>query len=199
MTDLVNFDRIRGFLRTIYWRRKFLAHRDGQRRALNPHADGRLFRSPKADTDILGIPAIVLQPTPASPPMDEDEFPFSHDLRDLTPSPSPPGSPTSSADQRPVTHQDSRTSPSLSVSGHVWPRQHSRAGSLLSSEDAHRRSPSLADSDDQIAVLEQMDHSIWGGKSAMRRHPALANPVRYDARSRRSREERRRSGRRERR
>jgi hypothetical protein len=41
VTDLVNFDRVRGFLRTIYWRRKFLAHREGQRRALNIHADGK--------------------------------------------------------------------------------------------------------------------------------------------------------------
>lgn len=38
VTDLVNFDRVRGFLRTIYWRRKFLAHRDEHRRRL--HADG---------------------------------------------------------------------------------------------------------------------------------------------------------------
>ena len=44
VTDLVNFDRVRGFLRTIYWRRKFLAHRDEKRRILNGHGEGKLPR-----------------------------------------------------------------------------------------------------------------------------------------------------------
>ena len=46
VTDLVNFDRVRGFLRTIYWRRKFLAHRDEQRRILNGHGEGKISRTP---------------------------------------------------------------------------------------------------------------------------------------------------------
>jgi hypothetical protein len=46
VTDLVNFDRVRGFLRTIYWRRKFLAHRDEQRRILNGHGEGKMFGAP---------------------------------------------------------------------------------------------------------------------------------------------------------
>jgi hypothetical protein len=41
VTDLVNFDRVRGFLRTIYWRRKFLAHRENQQRTLNGHGEGQ--------------------------------------------------------------------------------------------------------------------------------------------------------------
>jgi hypothetical protein len=45
VTDLVNFDRVRGFLRTIYWRRKFLAHRDEQRRVLNGHGEGKFSRT----------------------------------------------------------------------------------------------------------------------------------------------------------
>jgi hypothetical protein len=45
VTDLVNFDRVRGFLRTIYWRRKFLAHRDEQRRILNGHGEGNFSRT----------------------------------------------------------------------------------------------------------------------------------------------------------
>jgi hypothetical protein len=33
VTDLVNLDRVKGLLRTIYWRRQFLQARDERRRA----------------------------------------------------------------------------------------------------------------------------------------------------------------------
>lgn len=40
VTDLVNLDRVRGLLRTVYWRRRFLASRDVKRRTLNAEAEG---------------------------------------------------------------------------------------------------------------------------------------------------------------
>nr|XP_019045668.1 high-affinity cell membrane calcium channel [Kwoniella bestiolae CBS 10118]OCF24598.1 high-affinity cell membrane calcium channel [Kwoniella bestiolae CBS 10118] len=45
VTDLVNLDRVRGLLRTIYWRRRFLASRDERRRTLNAEAEGALPES----------------------------------------------------------------------------------------------------------------------------------------------------------
>lgn len=156
VTDLVNLDRVRGLLRTIYWRRRFLARRDERRRTLNAEAEG--------------IPAIVLEPTPATPPLDDDPNPF-YEVN-IVPSPSPPGSrhtsPSASPEvrsaplrtQSPELHGalggwhtgDStlgaasgfRHSPSLSVS--TMPRHSgapamSRRGSsasMLSEDDAHR-------------------------------------------------------------
>ncbi|WWC62542.1 uncharacterized protein I303_105138 [Kwoniella dejecticola CBS 10117] len=147
VTDLVNLDRVRGLLRTIYWRRRFLASRDERRRTLNAEAEG--------------IPAIVLEPMPATPPLEElDRNPF-HDislsrererqpaagLREITPSPpqSRSSSPTHSLSHSPeipgstgsqshplspeVTFNNpavSRHSPALSVgsTGNTRPRSH---------------------------------------------------------------------------
>ena len=124
MTDLVNLDRVRGLLRTIYWRRRFLAHREEQRRVLNAESEG--------------IPAIILDPTPASPPLDENPF-------ERISTPSPPGTPGFNPSQRPLDFSrgwsGARNSPSLSASGYPRPsvsRQLSNA-SMLSSEDAHNR------------------------------------------------------------
>lgn len=156
VTDLVNLDRVRGLLRTIYWRRRFLARRDERRRTLNAEAEG--------------IPAIVLEPTPATPPMDDDPDPF-HEA-DIAPSPSPPASRRSSPSASPELRGTPlrtqfpdlaqgalaswtgggavapgagfRHSPSLSVS--TTPRLSGAAGlsrrgsgaSMLSEDDAHR-------------------------------------------------------------
>jgi hypothetical protein len=57
--DLVNLDRVRGLLKTVYWRRRFIQHRDQQKRTLNAEADG--------------IPAIVLEPIGSSPEIDFDD------------------------------------------------------------------------------------------------------------------------------
>ncbi|OCF43572.1 high-affinity cell membrane calcium channel [Kwoniella heveanensis CBS 569] len=65
VTDLVSLDRVRGLLRTIYWRRRFLAGREERRRQLNAESEG--------------IPAIVIEPMPSTPPMEElveDRNPF---------------------------------------------------------------------------------------------------------------------------
>lgn len=40
VTDLVNLDRVRGLLRTIYWRKRFLATRDARKLTLNAEAEG---------------------------------------------------------------------------------------------------------------------------------------------------------------
>lgn len=146
VTDLVNLDRVRGLLRTIYWRRRFLARRDERRRTLNAEAEG--------------IPAIVLEPTPATPPLDDDPNPF-YEVN-IVPSPSPPGSrhtsPSASPEirsaplrtQSPELHgalgagSGFRHSPSLSVSTtprHSGAPAMSRRGSsasMLSEDDAHR-------------------------------------------------------------
>lgn len=145
VTDLVNLDRVRGLLRTIYWRRRFLASRDERRRTLNAQAEG--------------IPAIVLDPIPASPPMDDDPNPF-QDI-DLARSPSPPGSriPSPEPHSTPFVRGTSPDytaenamlggrgrgyghSPTLSVS--TLPRmsglsRRSSNASMLSEEDAHNR------------------------------------------------------------
>lgn len=152
VTDLVNLDRVRGLLRTIYWRRRFLRSRDERRRILNAEAQG--------------IPAIVLEPTPATPPMDQDDgYPFT-DV-DISRSPSPPGSrnstPSPSPEMRPsLLHSGSspevgsgmggtlgaefgggnRHSPSLSVntSPKFSTGRRTSGGSMLSEDYAHNRS-----------------------------------------------------------
>lgn len=141
VTDLVNLDRVRGLLRTTYWRRRFLANRAERKRTLNAEAEG--------------IPAIVLEPTPASPPTDDGNT-FSKTAsmtipRDRTPS--PPGSPSSSPSASPdlrgrdlqtpdiafTPRMTSRHSPSLSViTGGQMARRNSTS-SMLSSDDAHHR------------------------------------------------------------
>ena len=144
VTDLVNLDRVRGLLRTVYWRKRFLVSRDERRRTLNAQAEG--------------IPAIVLEPTPASPPLNDDPNPF-HDI-DISRSPSPSNSrtetPSSSPDLRTLPHMRSRTqspdldhstlgdgyrhSPSLSVTTLGGAKMSRRTSdiSMLSEEDAHR-------------------------------------------------------------
>lgn len=166
VTDLVNFDRVRGFLRTIYWRKKFLAYRDDRKRTLNAEADGKFCQicvKHLLGAHVTGIPAIVLQPTPATPPMD-DEDPFNDDSRDLAPSPSPPPSPARSPDLYASPQHAGRMSPSLSVS--TQPRHRKLSGSsMLSSDHAHNRnSPSLENAEDGQDIFDSMATSMWGGK-----------------------------------
>ncbi|KAL7424030.1 calcium channel protein [Cryptotrichosporon argae] len=127
VTDLVNLDRVRGLLRTIYWRRRFLAARDEKRRTLALHAEG--------------IPAIVLEPTPLTPPT----------LINASPAVS-----LESADQRSTQGHSPALSPS--PQGPVLSR-HVSNSSMLSSEDAHRREPV------QESVMDEpVDDSVgvWG-------------------------------------
>ena len=142
VTDLVNLDRVRGLLKTIYWRRRFLAYRDERRRTLNAEA--------------MGIPAIVLDPTPSSPPDGRDPFEeeiisddghnsYGHGSR----SSSRERSPSLSPETRHAQLSDSRGSqgvgighrPSLSVGSQPRPslQRSVSDGSMLSSEDAHYR------------------------------------------------------------
>ena len=134
VTDLVNLDRVRGLLRTVYWRRKFLASRDDRRRTLNAEAEG--------------IPAIVLEPTPATPPWSETN-PFENaSVGKRTPSPPPSRTPSSSPQVRSGASHSPDTGlvanqrfPSLSPRSQPRPslnRQLSNS-SMLSSEDAHYR------------------------------------------------------------
>ncbi|ORY24315.1 high-affinity cell membrane calcium channel [Naematelia encephala] len=148
VTDLVNLDRVRGLLRTIYWRRRFLASRDERRRTLNAEAEG--------------IPAIVLEPMPATPPKDGDhdayDHPLAHDMTTPSPPPPPPiltqdlsSSQSHSPEMRTVSlgHSPdvsfslSRPSPSLSPSSQHYSRpslgRQLSNSSMLSSEDAHYR------------------------------------------------------------
>lgn len=112
--------------------------------------------------DASGIPAIVLEPTPATPPHD-----FSNPFEPTQPdhsypyaqTPSPPRSKSSSPSQSPESRSmplyspeagtgiiaaPAGRSPSLSIGPGVQPRrslarQPSTSSSMLSSEDAHRR------------------------------------------------------------
>ncbi|OCF72967.1 high-affinity cell membrane calcium channel [Kwoniella mangroviensis CBS 8886] len=179
VTDLVNLGRVRGLLRTIYWRRRFLASRDERRRTLNAEAEG--------------IPAIVLEPMPATPPLDEiDRNPFHNlpgELRETTPSPpqSRMSSPTPSPEVLSTgTHSHplspdlsfnnnasmSRHSPALSVSSTTGnrPTHQSRPslgrqtsnGSMLSSEDAHYRRESPTEEFIADDYFDSMATSVWG-------------------------------------
>lgn len=102
VTDLVNLDRVRGLLRTIYCRRRYLRLRDEQRRAIN---------------EANGIPAIVLEPIEASPSDDGDDDMDPFDRGDFTLPESPTSSRRSSPGPSPYLHSlDVRHhSPSLSV------------------------------------------------------------------------------------
>lgn len=130
------------------------------------------YRHLYAGAEPLGIPAIVLEPTPATPPMDDDENPFGDDTnRDLAPSPSPPSSPRHSPDLRAGSaYHDGRASPSLSVSGTSQPRSRKLSGgSMLSSDDARdRRSMSMDEPEDRQVVYDSMATSVWGGEHSFR-------------------------------
>ena len=157
VTDLVNLDRVRGLLRTIYWRRRFLDSREETRRTLNAEAEGQArLRSPMSTSlTVSGIPAIVLEPIPATPPLFDGDNPFDQVYdRDLSPSPpsSHRTSPNNSPHARSVSLHSPEVglginahlghSPSLSVAGRParssLSRQHSNS-SMLSSDDAHYR------------------------------------------------------------
>ena len=138
VTDLVNLDRVRGLLRTVYWRRRFLTSRDERRRILNAEAEG--------------IPAIVLEPMLATPPQEERD-PFDHtgdQTMSSASSPKSPGpgsmTPSSEYGSGPVHNRETslgaiRHSPSLSVGSQPRAslRRHPSDSSMLSWEDAHNR------------------------------------------------------------
>ncbi|WVQ85091.1 hypothetical protein IAT38_007255 [Cryptococcus sp. DSM 104549] len=183
VTDLVNLDRVRGLLRTIYWRKKFLAARDARKRTLNAEAEG--------------IPAIVLEPTPATPPGDNTS-PFmppaqnvvysQHDQQtDREPTPSPPSTRGSSPSHSPnippplshplqtpdvsfTTGRDFRGhSPALSTSSQTQARsrpsslgRHPSNSSMLSSDDAHYRRDSTSEEAPPEGYFDSMSTSVWG-------------------------------------
>lgn len=117
--DLVNLDRVRGLLKTVYWRRRFVQHRDQKKRTLNAEADR--------------IPAIVLEPMGSSPEMDFDEYDAvgegSNRSGETSRSASPPSSPTG---KRGLSH-----SPALSAGGS--PRHRVSDASMLSIDDQRWR------------------------------------------------------------
>ncbi|WWD18487.1 hypothetical protein CI109_102939 [Kwoniella shandongensis] len=179
VTDLVNLDRVRGLLRTIYWRRRFLATRDERKRTLNAEAEG--------------IPAIVLEPMPVTPPLDDQNpfnqpsLPSSRDQnrdRDQDVSSSPPSSRRSSPSPHQSPHQ-SRSyspshspdlslgaanrsighSPSLSIGssqGRPSLARNPSNSSMLSSEDAHYRRGSPTEEVLPDNYFDSMATSIWG-------------------------------------
>lgn len=68
--DLVRLDRVRGLLRTIFWRRRFLAERAALRQA---EVNGTssiigLFSLLQLTTGLHTVPAIVFEGTPLTPP-----------------------------------------------------------------------------------------------------------------------------------
>ncbi|ODO05658.1 hypothetical protein I350_04717 [Cryptococcus amylolentus CBS 6273] len=179
--DLVNLDRVRGLLRTIYWRRKFIASRDARKRTLNAEAEG--------------IPAIVLEPTPATPPGENDSsFGSSkynasysaHAKEELGRSPSPPSRGSSPAQSPTAYYSPSHSLPvtDLSMASVPGPRSHPSSptfhgsamsmsrpdmgrklsdASHLSSDDAHYRRDSVSSEDLATEqVFGNASDSMWG-------------------------------------
>ncbi|WVQ72778.1 hypothetical protein IAR50_002338 [Cryptococcus sp. DSM 104548] len=177
--DLVNLDRVRGLLRTIYWRRKFIASRDARKRTLNAEAEG--------------IPAIVLEPTPATPPGENDhsfvsskyDDSYSSQAREeLSRSPSPPSRRSSPTQSPTAYHSPSpRSLPvaELSAVNNSGPRSHPSPptfsgspmarpdvgrklsdASHLSSDDAHYRRDSTSSEDfSNEHVFGNASDSMW--------------------------------------
>lgn len=162
VTDLVNLDRVRGLLRTVYWRRRFLKGREELRRTLNAEASG--------------IPAIVLEPTVTTPPEYVDDpfastaMPLGLDPSEQWRSPSPLlSSPSASPRLGPVSPVSISRSPPHSPS--LFYADASRSpmlrqisdSSMLSSDDAH--SVSQRSSEDGVrpdGYLDAMATSVWG-------------------------------------
>lgn len=116
--DLVNLDRVRGLLKTVYWRRRFIQHRDQQKRTLNAEADG--------------IPAIVLEPMGSSPEIDtDDEHSGDRSRRsgESSRSISPPSSPSGK--------REASASPNLSPAGS--PGRRTSDASMLSIDNQRWR------------------------------------------------------------
>ncbi|WVR06351.1 hypothetical protein IAU60_003382 [Kwoniella sp. DSM 27419] len=168
VTDLVSFDRVNGLLRTIYWRRRFLALREERRQA--------------ALVDIQGIPTIVLEPTPLTPPLEArtDILDLANPAEHRSSSPSSPvswqASPSPPLDPQGGSHPLApgqyfsaspffgRQSPALSVSSAGRPaisRQGS-SSSMLSSDDAHYRRDSPVDEGVAEDYMGDMATSVWG-------------------------------------
>ncbi|OXH34034.1 high-affinity cell membrane calcium channel [Cryptococcus neoformans] len=176
VTDLVNLDRVRGLLRTIYWRKRFLATRDARKLTLNAEAEG--------------IPAIVLDPTPITPPdyngQSRYDTPYSPQVQEkeesipkrITPTEIiPPTSFSPSARTYPLPASDlsnssdgnSLPSPSLYNSPTRLTSRPALLGrqpsnnSHLSSDDAHYRRDSRPDEDLHTKDYDDdMLDSMWG-------------------------------------
>lgn len=122
VTDLVNLDRVRGLLRTVYWRRRYLQMQDERRRALN---------------EAQGIPEIVLDPAVQSP-TDEGDDPFQED-GDYSLPESPISSRRSSPGPSAYLRSSQRSnSPSLRVGSPALSTRGSDAG-ILTSDDGRSR------------------------------------------------------------
>ncbi|KAL7418234.1 Ion transport protein-domain-containing protein [Mrakia frigida] len=135
VTDLVNLDRVHGILRTLYWRRRFLASRDERRRTLQAQTDG--------------MPSIVLDPTPS----------LTLDITALEGISSAPNSPTGS----PFNPRSSLATPDQSFSSPS--RDHKRRVSDISMLSMRSASPegsprNTMETDREI--LASMEKSVWG-------------------------------------
>ena len=70
VNDLVNLDRVRSLLKTIYYRRKFLAAREERIRLSKIEQQGILHsftRDTPLTMSLIGIPAIVVEDMPSTP------------------------------------------------------------------------------------------------------------------------------------
>ncbi|KAH9475037.1 Calcium-channel protein cch1 [Psilocybe cubensis] len=142
VTDLVNLDRVRSLLKTISYRRRFLAHLERK-------------RAEKYEQD---IPSIVVETMPGTPPMSSRDI-SSAGFGDHSFS---PGSPT----PVPLNPRYSHADYSLAMDTSSGPKlqRSSRRGSDYSTFTADTfRSPrtSLVDDDPQD-VVNAMQSSVWG-------------------------------------
>lgn len=166
--DLVSLDRVRGLIRTIYWRRRFLAHQDEQR-AKQREAQGRRMSHQ--------IPAIFVD-------TDAGSTVYARDPLGVLPE-----SPTSSEHSHNSQSPSHTHSPSADVSfgstgsahGHQHSLSHSwddtlrplstgtiggisRSGTIASrhSHSASVASTAPSENEDHSDVLDSMATSVWG-------------------------------------
>lgn len=162
--DLVSLDRVRGLIRTIYWRRRFLAHQDEQR-AKQREAEGRLSRPIPAifvDTDAGSNHVYARDPLGVLPESPGSEDSHSNSLSHSPSADASFGS-TGSAHghQHSLSHSWDDTLRPLSTGtiGGI-----SRSGTIASkhSHSASVASTAPSENEDHSDVLDSMATSVWG-------------------------------------
>lgn len=165
--DLVSLDRVRGLIRTIYWRRRFLAQQE-ERRARQREAEQRLSHQHP-------IPAIFVDTDAGSNPV------YARDPLGVLPE-SPTSSEHSHSNSLSHSHSaDASFGSTGSAHGHQHSLSHSwddtlrplstgtlggisRSGTIASrhSHSASVASTALSESEDHSDVLDSMATSVWG-------------------------------------
>jgi hypothetical protein len=169
--DLVSLDRVRGLIRTIYWRRRFVAHQE-ERRAKQREAEQRLSHQIPAiyvDTDTGSNPVYARDPLGVLPESPTESEHSQSNSASHSPSADvsfgSTGGSTGSAHghQHSLSHSqawdDSLRPLSTGTLGGI-----SRSGTIASrhSHSASVASTAQSESEDHSDVLDSMAASVWG-------------------------------------